>query len=549
MQFALALIITRGLPTGDAGTLLEAIALFTILASLVTFGSDTGIVRTIPRLRAGGHLRDVRGTLNGALLSTLVLSTGAAIVTFLAAGDLARLFFGRSYRAEAAVYVHTLAIFLPAAAVVALLLAASRGFGAMKPWTIGQLAVASLRVVFVGAAVVAGADAFDIGLGWGVPSVIVAFSLWLVVVRQRRKLERLRDLGAPRRFMSWAEMIDFWRFSSARGAAAVAGSILTWLDVLLVGHYRSAREAAIYAAASRLAVLGTLALQAVGTATAPMFARLLARDEIARVAVVYHSAATYVTALTWPFYICLIAFAPVVMGVFGPGFSSGATSVCVLSVGMMFNVLTGNITGVLLMSGRSVAAFANTAAALAVNIVMNVVLIPRYGMSGAALAWTVSIVFNNLLAIVEVYFDTSIRPLTRAHAIVGGAAVACFGAVGLVAAQLVGRAGWGWGRRWPWRRRSTARSFGTPGIQCGRMACVRSNSGPRADGARLSDTRRSHLHGAVVTSMAPPCEHHRHFLWRHQQCPRPASFAISWRSRSWGGYGGGAALPTAASTP
>ena len=439
LQFVLVLVITHGLPTSEAGVFIESIALFSIATSFATFGAELGLVRTLSRLRALERVQEMRTTTNSALASVIALSAVAAVVLFAAAPSLANVFYDAGSRPLAVEYIQVMAPFIPAMAMVTLFLAATRAIGSMVPWTAAQAGLPALRVALVGATVVVGASATALAAGWAAPTLAIGTFLWLTYLRRQRRMEHRHRVRRTERFVSRGDLAAFWRFSAARGLASMAGSALTWLDVLLVGHYRSPRDAAVYAAASRLAVLGTLGLQAIGAATQPRISSLLTTQEFGRVQRLYHAAATYATALLWPFYLLVMIFAEPVMRIFGSDFQPGAQPLVILSVAMMFNVATGNVTGILLMSGKSGWALGNSLTTLAVNVVLNLLLIPSYGIQGAAVAWAACIIVNNVLAVVEVRWLTGIVPFARAHLEVGLAAVGCFGLIGLVSRGLVDR--------------------------------------------------------------------------------------------------------------
>jgi O-antigen/teichoic acid export membrane protein len=214
---------------------------------------------------------------------------------------------------------------------------------------------------------------------------------------------------------------------------------VTWSDILLVGALRSTREAGIYAAASRLSIAGAYALQAVGMAIAPQISSLLARGSTARVETLYRVATWWLMALSWPLYLTLIAFAPFVMGMFGPEFVAGEWALVILSGAMLVNLATGNVTVVLLMSGKSALNLINAAASLVLNVALNLTLIPALGITGAALAWAVSIVFVNVAPVIEVRVCLGMcPPFGSGYRIVVAAAVLCYGALGLGLQLLLG---------------------------------------------------------------------------------------------------------------
>jgi O-antigen/teichoic acid export membrane protein len=63
--------------------------------------------------------------------------------------------------------------------------------------------------------------------------------------------------------------------------------------------------------------------------------------------------------------------------------------------------------------GRSELAAINTTAAATVNAVVNLALIPRYGIEGAALATTLSFVVLSVLPTVEVWYYTGVTIMSR----------------------------------------------------------------------------------------------------------------------------------------
>jgi O-antigen/teichoic acid export membrane protein len=146
-------------------------------------------------------------------------------------------------------------------------------------------------------------------------------------------------------------------------------------------------------------------------------------------------------ALTWPLYLVMLVFPSPVLQVFGSDYTSGATALAVLCAAGLFNLATGNVTVLLLMSGYSLLNMLNAAGALTLNIVLNLLLIPRYGMTGAAIAWAASIVANNLAAMIQVHGRLGLRPFGDGYWI---ATLGAAGCVGLIAAcaRLAGGQSW-----------------------------------------------------------------------------------------------------------
>jgi O-antigen/teichoic acid export membrane protein len=93
---------------------------------------------------------------------------------------------------------------------------------------------------------------------------------------------------------------------------------------------------------------------------------------------------------------------------------------------------------VLLMAGKSLWSFWNTALSLTINVVLNLWLIPQIGINGAALAWAISRVVGNVLPLIQLRSAFHLHPFGARWTLAGGLSLAIFGGGGLVVRLLVG---------------------------------------------------------------------------------------------------------------
>jgi O-antigen/teichoic acid export membrane protein len=90
------------------------------------------------------------------------------------------------------------------------------------------------------------------------------------------------------------------------------------------------------------------------------------------------------------------------------------------------------------MGGKSSWILWDNTAALVVNIVLNIVLIPEFGINGAAVAWAVSIAIGNLLPLYQVRGLWGLQPVGPGYLTAIAVSVLCFGVLGLVFRALLG---------------------------------------------------------------------------------------------------------------
>lgn len=438
MQLVLTVVVARGVGASGTGAFFEAVALFTILSNVGELGADTGLVKMLPRYRALNRNQDLGTVVQIAVWPVIIFGIGMGAATWLLAPQLTSVLSHAQHGAQVESYLRAFAPFIPLGAMATVVLAGTRGMGTMAPFVLVQnVFLPAIRPVLVGSAVYLGLGTLAVALGWAAP-VGAAFLLGILFLLKLVVQARRADPGLSPGYTRDISR-EFWSFAGPRALAAVFGITITWLDVLLVGAFlHSTRQAGIYAAASRLSVLGASMLSAVGMAIAPQVSELATLGKMREAQSLFQVGTWWLIALTWPAYLALAIFAPFLLQVYGNKFAAGSAALVILCLAQLFNLGTGNVTIVLLMVGKSSWNMINAAGSLIVNIGLNLLLIPRIGITGAAIAWAASIVCNNLAAVLEVNYLLRIRPFGRGYWVVTTASVLFFGVAGMIVRQIVG---------------------------------------------------------------------------------------------------------------
>lgn len=179
---------------------------------------------------------------------------------------------------------------------------------------------------------------------------------------------------------------------------AAASIIFTNVDILMLGVLEDYEGVALYRVASRGAVLLSLVLYAVNTAIAPHIAQLYAGDKLNDLQKLLSLTAMGVTALTLPVFLVFVFFGePLIELVFGAEFGSAATALSILCVGQMVNVVVGSVGMVLNMTGHERDTARSGVFAAVLNTALNYPLILLFGIEGAAVATSLSLIVLNIL--------------------------------------------------------------------------------------------------------------------------------------------------------
>lgn len=427
--FIFGIVIARGLGASGAGIFFTAVAFFTITAAGAQFGASTGLIRSIARFRALGEFDLIRPTLAIALLPIFLTGILLAAALFVLADDIVGLVFDRSAAETAERYLRAFAPFLPLAVASTALVGATRGFGTMVPLVaIEHFGKAILRPALALAVLAGGLGSLALALAWAVPHALGFTAGVVALVLLLRRTPQTRGIAYRPR----AEVAGpFWRFAAPRGVSGVFQITLLWLDTILVAALASPHDAGIYKAAISYITQGTFANQAIVFVIGPLLSALLAQDLRDRARSVYQTATWWLSALAWPIYLTLAVFAPLFMSAFGPEFVAGDTALVILALPMLLAMAAGPVNVVLVMAGKSSWNLLNVALALMTNVALNFILIPAFGITGAAIAWAATIFVWNVAALLEVRLFLELQPLGTGFPIVALVSGGCYGVLGL----------------------------------------------------------------------------------------------------------------------
>jgi O-antigen/teichoic acid export membrane protein len=192
-------------------------------------------------------------------------------------------------------------------------------------------------------------------------------------------------------------------FSAATFGMAMVDFLLNQSDKIVLGYFLSAGQVGIYATAMALVSFVPVALQSVNQIFSPTIAELYAVGNYSLLHSLYKTLTKWVIVLTLPLALTLIAFSRPLMGIFGGAFEAGASVLIIGTVGQLFNCGVGSVGYLLLMSGHEKQMVKIQTINAALMIAVSLLLVPRLGALGAALAAAFSVTFTNLWSLIEVH--------------------------------------------------------------------------------------------------------------------------------------------------
>ncbi len=205
-------------------------------------------------------------------------------------------------------------------------------------------------------------------------------------------------------------------FSLPLLGAGILVQILSRIDTLVLGYFESAQSIGLYNSALRIAILIPFILNAVNFLYLPVASKLFAQDKMEKITSMYSLLTKWTFILTLPIFLHIL-FAPdlVLSSLFGPTYTTAVLPLQILTLAYFVHVLFGMNIMTCIAIGKTKILLLSQATALLTNLGMDILLIPLYGIAGAAIASCFSFILYDVLITVFVYRKSKIHPFSKSY--------------------------------------------------------------------------------------------------------------------------------------
>jgi len=202
-----------------------------------------------------------------------------------------------------------------------------------------------------------------------------------------------------------------WK-SSARSFILISASylILAHIDVLMIGVLIDKEQSGIYGIASRVSALVAYGLYISNTILLPYISSLYTQKKYLPLQLILQKVAKYNFILSVFIFSIIVIFRNELLLLFGNKFIQGEVALIILCLAQVINVTVGSVGALMTMSGNEYYVSHVMVFAIILNTVLNLLLIPRIGMEGAAIATCITMISWNCLLLVRSYKKLGINP-------------------------------------------------------------------------------------------------------------------------------------------
>jgi len=407
LRYIATVIVGRGL--GRA--MLGAFGLVMQLERFTQVLADAGLPQANQKFVADCLARDDRAGARATARLTGALSFVFTFALFAILWALSPAIADRFYhRPDLVLPLRIAALALPLASITGTLLSVQQAARNVLPLVlIARVGVPLLFLAGVAAAVYAQGSL--IALVWsyvlaaavGLLAALLVFARWLSAAGDGgERTVRLRQV---------------LRFSITMCVAAIAGSVISMADLLVLKKFVSDEQLGVYYAAARTAFFVSFPLFAMNALYAPVISDLFALKDTAGLRHTYLTTTRWSTGAAFGLFGPMVIAPSLIMGIFGRGFHGGGVVLILLGAGQLVNSATGGVAWMLAMTGgQALLAWTNWVCA-AISVGALVFACRWWGAVGAAACVGSVVAIANIARLIWVWRRLGFHPFDARYGI------------------------------------------------------------------------------------------------------------------------------------
>lgn len=388
MVYFFYLYISRVYGAETHGIFTTFLTLLTLLSVLTKMGFDTSIVKRIASYKASDTKGKITPTHRKISIIVLITSLLVSTLIYFFNEQINLLFFEKSSTFD----FIWLSIALPFFSLYAINMESLRGLKKMNSFALLQnislffIALLALIFLFNNGETTDPIYSFSI-------STILIFILSFFLFKKH----------SPESSITFISSKGLLKESFPMLLSNSSFYLMTLIDILMISYFLPESETGIYANAMKIANLNIVFLFAINSIAAPKLAEFNATNDLGSLKTFTKETSRLSILLSIPIFVITLIFPEFLLGLFGDEFIAGKQVLIILGIGQFFNALAGSVISVLNMTGQEKTAKNIIVSSTIINLILNLILIPKLGILGAGIATGVTTILWNGLGIWFVY--------------------------------------------------------------------------------------------------------------------------------------------------
>jgi len=377
---------------------------FFIIISL--FGMHEGVIRYVSFYLGKKDMPRVKSAITMSIKYSMIASFVMSILLFFLAPIISVKLFNKP---ELIPILRILIIALPFSVLARIFIYSLRAFHKVKEQIISEeIIFKSLKVMFLIALfAIIGVNIYGVIFSQ-IAGAIVFFVLSFILLEKTFPIinTKVRGIDYSQELIGYSLPLAFF---------GMINSFLAWTDILVLGHFNSSADVGIYSIAHLAASMMLLVPFSLLNIFLPIITEVYVtkKDEFKKI---YFIVSRWIFLATFPVFLIMVLFSRQLLSIlFGQEYGAGAVSLSILALGYLCYGLSQTSINTLNMVKKTKSVLYISIITLFLNVLLNYLLIPLYGMNGSAIATTISFLIGSVAAIFFSRKYLNLVPFRKEH--------------------------------------------------------------------------------------------------------------------------------------
>jgi O-antigen/teichoic acid export membrane protein len=398
-----AVILARLLQADQLGMYSLALSAANIAVAIAILGLDAALVRYVAVLTKRKDEEELWGALQIGIGVSMLFSVLTGTLLFALAYPAAEILFNYP---DLAPLLQLVSVLVPVLTLSEVLAGACRGFKRMDYAALAQFVVqpiirlALIIILAVGSLTISEAI-ITFGLADLAASILFIFFLNKQFGLRRPLRAARRDTRAILEFSIPVWLSDMMVKFHGNFQTILLGSLSTFTGV------------GIFTVASQVTTISSQFSSSINVSAKPVIAELHEQNDLPEMGRIYQATNKWGVMVQLPIFLLTVLYAEQILSIFGQSFTNGATALIILALSTLIIVGTGMGGIIIDMTGHTKLKLFNSIVRVIIFLCLDILLIPRWGVVGAATAALIGEAIVNLLRIAQVYILFRLMPYNR----------------------------------------------------------------------------------------------------------------------------------------
>lgn len=407
LSFIGAILIIRTWSQDEFGIYSLCLTIIYICSTSATIGMNQGVVKNIASSRAKHEKTKISQIIYSSILISLTVSIIIFILLFIFSEIISEHVFNKI---ELTTPLKILSLSIPFFAILYIICAIFRGFDKVRQTVYFEYilfyTLSSIFIVLIILLKLPFIYVYYLTLA----AIILTILLLMIyifkkipswVIDSKEKL----DIKLTKELLIFSIPLFF---------SVLIITINTNLNILLLGIWKSSVDVAIYSAIRPLSMIISIFLFPLLLIFMPIFSGLFIKGLISEMRRNYALITKWINFVSLPLFLIIILYPKIILdSLFGVEYNIGDTALMIICIGVFFNNFIGPCATTLITMNKPRFVLFTSIICLILNIILCYILIPPYGIIGAAISFTFASIVVNIINTSGIYFAAKIQPINK----------------------------------------------------------------------------------------------------------------------------------------